>query len=170
MKKTIMIIITVLALSICAFTGCSSKMTAQEDRAYVENGTIYITENGETYPYGAGIYYDEEEERGFVWFDVGKDDEGNLNDQVPDHRHYSNGIGCDGDIAAARSKVENGTLYDETESFYEVDILGRKGTYYPNEGVWGDEENGYYVYSYNGKALYLENYTPPTEQAETNFQ
>lgn len=169
MKKIMLLIITALALSTCAFTGCGSK-TAQEDRAYVENGTIYISENGETYPYGAGIYYDEEEERGFVWFDLGTDDEGNLYDQEPEYRYYSNDLGCDGNTDIAISKIKNGTLYDETESFYQVDMFGRKGEYYPNEGVWGNEENGYYVYTYNGKALYLENYTPSIERAATISQ
>lgn len=167
MRKTLIFMLAVLTLGVCAFTGCGSK-TAQEDRAYVENGTIYISENGETYPYGAGIYYDEEEGKGFVWFDIGKDDEGNLNDQEPEYRYYSNDIGCDGNTDIAISKIKNGTLYDEAESFYQVDVFGNKGEYYPNEGVWGDEENGYYVYTYNGKALYVENYTPPIKQAETN--
>lgn len=164
MKKSTILSFLIFILSIGVFTGCNLKET-KSDRAYFENGTIYITEDGETYPYDAGIYYDDEEGKGFVWFDLGKDNEGNLYDQKLEFREYIEYLGCDGNTDVAISKIKSGTLFDETESFYPVDMLGQKlEEYYPNEGVWGDEENGYYVYTYNGKGLYLENYTPPQQR------
>lgn len=182
MKKFVPLV-TAVVLSASLVTGCSSQGTdsvqtaetaeeseteseaVTENKAYIEDGKIYIFEDGKTYPYNFGIY---EDENGYYIYpyDIPSDDDPDVYKKYYINQKTDTVFKCDEDISSLVKSIQDGTCDNINNLIYEEDMIGQK-LYYPADGVQHDNDtNEYYVISENGHKYILEGYTPAAEQPE----
>ena len=142
-----------------------------EVSTFIKDGIMYVRDgDGSCYPYNEGIYTDETTGEEFLYasnwelYEVAPEEFGGKSDEAADkvskleEEYNKDNKGNGVKIPLSKIKFDNGA---NRYYFYE-DWVGRK-EYYPEGGIWQNNDGQSYVYSKNGIKVFFNSLEEITE-------